>query len=245
MRALQLAAVMVVILGGSVAAQQAPSAGSHPGSHVPQVAVSGQGEARATPDRAMINLGVQSRAATAAAAAAENARKQSAVLDTLRKLGFSNEQITTANYSVHPEMRYDQQGARPQVIGYVVRNTVRVDVRQLERAGTVIDAALARGANEIHGLSFFLSDPGPSRRAAIADAVAKARADAEALAAAAGGRLGQILELSTAHSGPIMFQPRVQMDMAASRAEAAPTPISAGEEVVRAAVHVRWAFVGN
>ncbi|MBA3891010.1 MAG: SIMPL domain-containing protein [Gemmatimonadaceae bacterium] len=237
-----IASMMIAAAAAPLAAQQAPS---HMVPALPQVTVSGEGQARATPDRAMITVGVQSRAATASAAAAENARKQTAVLDTLRKLGFTSEQITTANYSVFPEMQYDQQGQRPRVMGYVVSNTVRVDVQQLERSGLVIDAALARGANEIHGLNFYMSDPGPSRRAAIADAVAKARADAEALASAAGGRLGQILELSTSPSGPIMFQPRMSMDARVAGAESASTPISAGEEVVRATVSVRWAFVAN
>lgn len=240
MRALLSVVTAATLAASPLAAQQVPHLPP-----TPQLSVSGEGEARAKPDRAMINIGVQSRAVTAAAAAAENARKQSAVLDTLRKLGFTPEQLTTANYSVSPEMQYDQQGQRPRVIGYVVSNTVRVDVRQLDGAGAAIDAALARGANEIHGLNFYLSDPGPSRRAAIADAVAKARADAEALASAAGGRLGSILELSVSPSGPIMFRQQVTMDMRGAGAEAAATPIVGGEEVVRASVHIRWAFVAN
>lgn len=211
---------------------------------VPQVSVTGEGEAKAVPDRAMITVGVQSRAETASLAAAENARKQTAVLDTLRKMGFGADQISTANYSVQPEMQYDQQGQRPRVIGYVVSNTVRINVRRMEQAGQVIDAALAKGANEVHGLNLYLADPGPSRQAAIANAMARARADAEALARAAGGRLGQVLELSTAPSGPIVFQNRAMMRMGAD-AEAASTPIVAGEESVRASVSVRWAFVPN
>jgi uncharacterized protein YggE len=239
MRALLSVLAAAALAGSPLAAQQSPTPAP------PQLSVSGEGEARAKPDRAMINIGVQSRAATAAAAAAENARKQSAVLDTLRKLGYTSEQLTTANYSVSPEMQYDQQGQRPRVIGYVVSNTVRVDVREIDRAGAALDAALAKGANEIHGLNFYLSDPGPSRRAAIADAVAKARADAEALAAAAGGRLGPILELSVSPSGPIMFRQQVTMDMRGAGAEAASTPIVGGEEVVRASVSIRWTFVAN
>lgn len=238
-------ALLTVLSAATLAAS--PVAAQQPAHMPPQphLSVSGEGEARAKPDRAMITVGVQTRAATAAAAAAENARKQNAVLDTLRKLGFTPEQLTTSNYSVSPEMQYDQQGQRPRVIGYVVSNNVRVDVRQLDRAGTVIDAALARGANEIHGLNFYLSDPGPARRAAIADAVAKARADAEALASAAGGRLGPILELSVSPSGPVMFRQQVMDMRAALGAEGAPTPIVGGEEVVRASVSARWAFVAN
>ena len=233
---LLLAAAGILIAAPVGGAQQAPP----PSPAVPSVSVAGEGEAKATPDRAMITIGVQSRASTAAEAAAENARKQRAVLDTLRALGFTQQQLTTSNYSVYPEMQHEPVNTAPRVIAYVVSNTVRVDVRRLEQAGRVIDAALAKGANTIHGLSFYLADPAPVRRAAIVDAVARARADAEALARAAGGSLGALLELSTQPmpSGPVMYR---------AMAEASPgfrsTPIEAGEEVVMATVNARWAFV--
>lgn len=221
---------------------QAPGAPAQP--PVPSVAVTGEGEARAVPDRAFVTVGVESRASTAAAAAEDNARRQRAILDTLRAMGFPQERLSTANYSVRPEMEYDQQGQRARVVGYVVSNTVRVDVHQIARAGSVIDAALAKGANQVHSLDFYLSDPAPPRREAITNAVARARADAETLARAAGGSLGQILELSTAPmpSGPIMYR---QVAATMARMEQVPTPIEAGEEVVRATVNVRWAFVAG
>lgn len=240
MRALVMAGSAVILAVLPLSAQQADE--SRESAAVPQVSVTGHGESKAVPDRALITVGVQSRAATAADAAAENARKQAAVLDTLRKLGFTPEQLTTAQYNVRPETRHDPEGNRPRVIGYVVSNTVRIDIRQLDRAGRVIDAALAKGANEVHGLSFYLSDPGPARRAAIADAVRRARADAEALAGAAGGSLGRVLELSTSPVGPAFYRGAAMMD-ARSTVESAQTQISAGEETVRATVQVRWTFV--
>ena len=235
---LLLAAAGILFAAPSVGAQQAVPLPSV----VPAVSVTGEGEAKATPDRAMVTIGVQSRASTAATAAAENARKQRAVLDTLRALGFTQDQLTTSNYSVYPEMQHEPVNAQPRVIGYVVSNTVRVDVRRLDQAGRVIDAALAKGANTIHGLSFYLADPAPVRRAAIVDAVARARADAEALARAAGGSLGALIELSTSPmpSGPIMYR---TMAEASARGGGGPTPIEVGEEVVRATVNARWAFV--
>lgn len=214
-----------------------------PPAAVPSIAVTGEGEARATPDRAFVTVGVETRAASAAAAGAENARRQRAILDTLRAMGFTPEQLSTANYSVRPEMEYDQAGRVSRVIGYVVSNTVRADVRQVERAGSVIDAALAKGANQVYGIDFYLANPSPVRQQAIVDAVARARADAETLARAAGGTLGPILELSTTPmpSGPVMY--RMAADMAQARGAAASTPIEAGEQVVRATVNVRWQFV--
>lgn len=70
----------------------------------PSISVSATGEAHVTPDRATIFVGVQSRGATASAAGADNARRQKAVLDTLRALGISGDRVSTMSYNVAPEM---------------------------------------------------------------------------------------------------------------------------------------------
>ena len=207
----------------------------------PQVVTTGVGEARVSPDRATILVGVQSRAATAAVAGADNARRQKAILDTLRAMGLSSDQLSTINYNVSPEMQYNPNGGTPRVTGYVVSNNVRVDVRRLDDVGRYIDAVLAKGANEISSLQFMSSKADSARRAALGEAVTHARADAEALARAAGGSLGPLIEVSTT-SSPI----RPMMDVAMRSAVAgARTPIEPGEQTVSAMVTARWVFVGR
>src|SRR5262245_28519337 len=152
----------------------------------PQIVTTGEGEARLTPDRATLYVGVQTRATTAASAAAENARRQRAILDTLRALGLGADQISTINYNVSPEIQYDRPGGAPRVTAYTVSNTVRAEIRRLDDVARIIDAALAKGANQVSGLEFYSSNADDARHAAIASAVAKARADAEAIARAAG-----------------------------------------------------------
>lgn len=239
---------VIASIAWSVAAeaQQPVGPGGAPTPPPPQIIVSGSGEARVAPDRAIINVGVFSRATTAAAAANDNARKQRAIIDTLRALGFASEQISTMNYNVNPEMRHIPQSGRTEVTGYTVSNTVRVDVRRLDQIGPAIDAALAKGANQIHGLDFYVFNADEPRRRALAQAIERARADADAMARAAGGSIGVLLEMSTGFTSiPIMRQ---EMAMAtAMRAQAdAPTPIQPGEDILRAVVTTRWQFVpGN
>jgi uncharacterized protein YggE len=220
----------------TVAAAQAPVMTMTP---TPRIVTMGSGEARVSPDRATIFIGVQSRASTAATAAATNARRQRAVLDTLRALGLTSAQLSTINYSVSPEMQYDQTTRTSRVTGYTVSNSVRVQVNQLDDVGRIIDAALAKGANEISSLQFESSKADSARRAALAEAVTNARADAEALARAAGGTLGDLIELSTT-SSPI--RPYAEMAMA-KIASAAPTPIEPGEQTISASVTTQWTFV--
>jgi uncharacterized protein YggE len=206
----------------------------------PQIVTSGAGQARVTPDRATISIGVQSRAPTAAAAAADNARRQRAILDTLRAIGLASEDLSTNNYNVSPEMQYTPNGTvPPRVIAYTVTNTVRVELRKLEDIGRVIDAALAKGANEISSLQFRSTQADSGRRVALAAAVLTAKADAEVLAQAAGGSLGSLLEVSsTSVAPPRMFD--VALRATAAKAS---TPIEPGEQTVSATVTVRWAFV--
>jgi uncharacterized protein YggE len=209
---------------------------------VPTLVTSGQGEAKVTPDRATILVNVQTRGPTAVAAASENAQKTRAVLDALTKLDLPKDQLSTEGYTVYPEMRYDRDGGSPRVTGYVVTNTVRAETRRPEQAGAIIDAALAAGANVIGGLSFHASSIDEARRQAITAAVANARADAEAMARAAGGSLGPLLELST--QGPtIPPRPMYDLAVARSRAMAAePTPVNPGQQTVSVYVSARWQF---
>ena len=211
-----------------------------PFEQIPQIAVTGRGEVKVSPDRATIQISVQTRASTAAAAAAENANKQQGVLTALRALGLGNDQLSTINYNVYPEQRYEQ-GKEPVIVGYTVTNTILADVRKLSQVGPVIDAALSHGANMISSLQFYASNTETARRTAIATAIEKARADAEVAARAARGTLGTLLEISVgAYSPP---PPRPMMMMKAAARDGADTPISPGEETLAVEVSTRWRFI--
>jgi uncharacterized protein YggE len=207
---------------------------------IPQIAVTGRGEVKVSPDRATIQISVQTRASTAAAAAAENANKQQAVITALRALGLGTDQLSTINYNVYPEQRYEQ-GKEPVIIAYNVTNTILADVRKLTQVGPVIDAALAHGANMITSLQFYASNTEAARRTAIGTAIEKARADADAAAKAAHGTLGTLLEINIGSYSPP--PPRPLMMMARKDAAQAETPINPGEETLAVEVSTRWRFL--
>ena len=208
---------------------------------VPQIAVSGRGEVKVSPDRATIQISVQTRGSTAAAAAAENANKQQAVLSALRALGLGSDQLSTINYNVYPEQRYEQ-GKEPVIVGYNVTNTILAEVRKLTQVGPVIDAALSHGANMITSLQFYASNTEAARRTAIASAIEKARADAEAAARAARGTLGTLLEINIGPHSPPPPRP-MMMKEARGLAAQADTPINPGEETLTVEVGTRWRFI--
>jgi uncharacterized protein YggE len=249
LRALSLSSVVIagaVACAPAMAQQPAPGPAPMSMAHMPPtptIVTNGQGETKITPDRARLEVSVQTRAATAAEAGAQNAKKQQSVLDALRKMGFTSEQLSTVNYNLYPEMQYDKNGQSPRVVAYNATNTVRVDIRDVGMIGKAIDASLEAGANMISSLSFYSSNSDAARRSALASAVARARSDAEAIATAAGGSIGALMEISTNDFAPPVIYNRAQMAGDMSAKMATTTPIEPGEQTVTAIVMARWAFV--
>jgi uncharacterized protein YggE len=228
--------IQALVLGTALLAPQYVHAQSTNAPLVPQIVLTGHGEVKLPSDRATIQIAVQTRAATASDAAAQNATKQQAVLTALRALGLTNDQLSTVNYQVYPEQRYEQ-GKDPVITGYNVTNTVVADIRRLDLVGKVIDAALSHGANVISSLQFYSSNTEAGRRTAIGNAIAAARGDAEAAARAAGGSLGELIEINViSFTAPQPIMARQSM----LAADAAQTPINPGQETLSVEVATRW-----
>lgn len=208
---------------------------------IPQIGVSARGEVKVVPDRATIQISVQTKAETAAAAATVNARKQKAVIDALRALGIGSSDIATISYSVYPEQRYEPN-REPVVVGYNVTNTLSVELKSLTLLGPAIDAALAKGANMITSLQFYASNTEAARQEAIALAVRKARSDAESAARAAGGSITGLLEVSIGAyfpPPPRPFELKARGTVASVESD---TPISPGDQTVAVDITTRWRF---
>lgn len=234
--------LVLAALAPALLAQGVPAGPSNAPSP-PTIEVAGQGEVTAMPDRAQVLVTVQVRARTASAAGTENAQRSQRVLDALRAAGVPREQLATLGYSVQPAYRYPGEGRSPELVGYDARNTVRVELRQVDQVGRAIDAALAAGANDVAGVSFYLSNLSAVKRDALAAATSDARLGAEAIARAAGGTLGALLSITT-QEGEMPRPMPMAMAMRADAAEKAPTPIYAPtEQTVTGRVVGRWLFV--
>jgi uncharacterized protein len=202
------------------------------------IAVTGEGKSSQPPNQLLVQLAVETRSKTASRAGAENADRMTAVRKALLGIGLSDKEISTANYNVHMEMY-----PTPRDTLYVASNSIQVDTRQLNLASKIIDASLQSGANQIGYLQYTLADPREATRMALSNAVDDARLQAEALAKAAGGRLGELLELNAQTQRAVPFQMRTTMAMAATAGAQMDTPISERDITVRASVAARWRFV--
>lgn len=234
---LLLSALLAAPLGAQGVATTPPSP--------PTIEVGGTGEAKATPDRALVYVGVQTKGRTAALAGAENARLATAILEAVRAAGIKREQIGTMNYSVNPTYRYFPDGRKPELTGYDATNTVRVEVRSLDLVGKVIDASLGAGANNINGISFFASQLDSVKREALASATTNARLSAEVMAKAAGGSLGALLSLSSQSAESPQPFPVMAMSMRAKAADEATPVVAPSEQTLTASVVGRWQFIAG
>ena len=189
------------------------------------------GQVEVAPDMATINLGVMTQAGTAAAAMQANAARMTAVTAALQKGGIAARDIQTSGLNLSPQYRYDQNKP-PILTGYQASNTVTVKVRDLARLGQAVDATVNAGANQVHGISFGLSDPTAAENAAREAAVKALAAKAQLYAGATGHRVARLVQLSEG-GGYAAPPPMPMLEMRMAAAPKADTPVSAGEMTVR------------
>jgi len=206
--------------------------------------VEGKGEAKAEPDEAWLDLGVETQGSTAKAAGEENARRMERVIAALTGAGIARKEIDTRNYSVYPEYTQPDPGTEPKLRGYRANNTLSVHVRELPRLGELIDRALAAGANRVDSVRFALSKEDAVYAEALRQAVERARKTAEVLAAALGVRLGAVLDVSTVSEPPHIFQARMAMGEG-GKSSAPTTPILPEEQLVSAQVTLIYSIEGT
>lgn len=207
------------------------------------IRVEGTGEAKAEPDEAFIDLAVETLAPTAKAAGEENARKVDKVIAALTKAGIPKQEIDTRNYNVFPEYTYPQPGrGEPELKGYRVQNMLSVHVTELSRVGTLLDRALAAGANRVDNVRFGLKRPDAVQGEALRQAVQRARGSAQVLAAALGVKLGAVLDASTVAEPAPFYPARMALMERADKAAAPSTPILPEEQTVTAKVTLVFAI---
>ncbi len=208
----------------------------------PRIHVTGEGEAAVAPDMAILTLTVMRDAETARAALdAANAAMEE-VLAAMREAGIEGRDLQTSGLQISPRYVYPQDGqGQPRITGYEVANTLTVRVRDIAAVGTILDEAVTLGVNQGGNIVFTNDDPKgaleEARRAAVADAMARAGT----LADAAGVTLGAVTEISEVSRQPQPI-PVAQAAMRMEAADAGSVPVEAGENVYRVEVSVSFSI---
>ena len=195
------------------------------------VTVTGEATVAVAPDAAMIRIGVSSQDKTAREASDANAKQMTAVLAAIKSNSIADRDIQTSRLSLQPQYDPNKSGTA-RLTGFQATNQVTVRIREIGKLATVLDSAIAAGANEMSGIEFIVSDQSKLLDRARDDAIANAHRKADLYAKAAGSRLGHVVAISEEGSAP---PPR---PMQALRAGA--VPIAPGEQTLRAAVTVSY-----
>ena len=214
----------------------APAAANDDGP--PAITVTGTGQVSAPPDQASISAGVVTEAPRAADAVKANAAAMQKVLAALDAAGIERKHVQTSRFDVSPVYAGGdpQRRAPPAITGYRAANQVQVEVLGVEKVGTVLDALVGAGANELGGISFGIAEPAPLLDEARRKAMADARRKAELYAREAGVALGRVIRIGEAGGGG------PPVPVAYARMEAAATPIAAGQLDLSASVTVSYAI---
>jgi uncharacterized protein YggE len=182
------------------------------------LSVSGQGEIQAEPDRALLTLGIESRKLKMEDARAEVSKTVDAVLKLTRDLKIDQKYVRTTRINIQPEYNWDNNARERNLIGYFVSRQVEVDLRDLDKLGQLLEKSFDLGVNQVGDPRLDSSKRRELEREALAKAVADAKLNAEAVAKAAGARIGppRTISASSGFSPPPMPMMKVQM----ARAEA-------------------------
>src|ERR1043165_8000819 len=173
--------------------QQAATAGSD-NRRVTRVNVVGDSIVQAQPDTAILTISVITQARNALEAQQQNATKTDAVVRALKAAAGTGAEIKTSGYSLQPQRVY-KENQPPTITGYEARNSVTVITSDLNKVGTIIDAAAQAGSNEVSGIAFTLRQDRPARDRALSEATREAVSKAQVIAQALGGRVVRIVEV--------------------------------------------------
>ena len=231
--------LMVTTLG-TVSAQTTDSTNSN------AITSSATGEVLVTPDRAEISLSVQTQNPDVKTAQADNARIMNDVMNALVSAGIPKDQLKTTGYSIYPIYEDNSNNLLPRNVRmYQVTNTIVITLKDITRAGEVIDIAVTNGANQVNYISFMLAPETEQsyRGIALTKAVQQTRADADAAAAAMGVNITGVKEAVIGSSlPPVIYDNSVAMKSIGGAAPAVPTPVTPGDVKVSASVTVSYLF---
>ena len=207
--------------------------------------VSGNGKVFAVPDVAILRLGIEAQDASVVEAQVQAAEAMDKVMTALNREGVAEKDIQTQYFNIRRVTRWDNVKEQEIVIGYRVANMVTAKIRDVSKAGTVIDAVAVAGGDltRIDSIGFTVDEPTAYYAEARQKAVADAEAKAKQLAEVAGVKLGKPTYISESlyMPGPIYRQDMIEKVAGAPAVE---TPISLGEMEISLNVQLAYAILG-
>ncbi|MBS3172354.1 SIMPL domain-containing protein [Candidatus Woesearchaeota archaeon] len=214
---------------------------SNQGNFENTISATGYSEMNVDPDRVVVYLNIETRDDSADDAKDENSRISEEVMTALRNLDINEEDIQTQNYQIYPE--YDWSTNTQKIKGYVVTNSIKVELKDFDLVGEVVDKSVDAGAL-VSYISFELSTAKMNEyeTGVIEEATKDAKSKAESIASGLGKQLGEIVSVSASDYNYQPYYLYERMDssggVAAEEAKDAATNINPSQLDVTATVNV-------
>jgi len=218
-----------------LAAPSASSASTGTSTFDQGVITSGDGLVSKKPDLALISVGVESKENTATAAQQDLAAKAGKLIARAKALGIADKDVNTSGYFVGPNYV-----ASNTIDGYRAFEQLRLKWHDVDTVGKTLDALVEEGGGTQISVGFTLADPKVAQAEARTLAIGDARSRAQAMAGAAGIKLGKVLRVSDLS---ITGYRSANYDLAGSAAPAS-TQVPVGQLDVQVSVEVDFAIDG-
>src|SRR3989344_8256256 len=182
------------------------------------ITVQGDGQATLAPDVARVSFSVENTSATVAEAQTATTKSVDSALDFVKEQGVAEKDIKTLSYTISPQYSYPNPCSpglicpdyyrTPKITGYQVSQTIQVTIRDLTKVGELLGGLGKLEIRNVSGPAFAPDDSTEGYSAARADAINKAKKQAELLAKQLGVSLGKIVNFSESSGGypyPMMY----------------------------------------
>lgn len=229
-----------------------------------RITISAQGKVTAVPDLATINLSVKTQGKAPKEVQDKTSEAMNKIIDFVKSKGVDPEDIKTLNLSITPRYYYPYQYPRipcplaseiyppsdveipcppssAVIIGYEASQTLYVKIREIDKAGEIVDGAVKNGATQVSGINFSIDDPDEYKAQARELAFKKAREKAESLAKIAGMKIKKVVTFSENEGYFPAFRTMETFALGAAKDDLAiETPIEAGSQEVTVNVSVTF-----
>ncbi|NMM84191.1 hypothetical protein B2J88_07425 [Rhodococcus sp. SRB_17] len=204
-----------------------------------EVTVVGTGEVRGAPDILTAGIGVEVVAPDVTGAVSQSNEKARAMIDAMVAAGVATEDVQTSDLSVQPQYDGNPYGGGT-VTGYRATNSVRIIVRDLDKASGVLDAGIAAGGNaaRLNTVAFDIDDDSKLLADARTRAFEDAKTRAEQYADLSGTSLSNVVTITEAHN----TTGNQNMDMSGMRSPSNDMVIAPGTQQVSFEVTVTWSL---
>ena len=198
------------------------------------ISVDGSGEVYIEPDIATINIGLETKNTDASVAQVENNEIMQKITQAMKDLNVDEKDIQTVNYNIYRSYDYNDENKEDQ---FIVNNSFKIIVRDLENIGLVVDKAVELGANQVNNIQFSVIDQNKAYKEALDLAIAEAEDKAQRLASNIDEKIESVISISENSNNYPVFA-----DMGFVRAESSMAPIETGQLTIRANVSVKFKY---